>query len=739
MVRPRIEEDTNRGEPSSAVDESVQSGDQEGQRRAPAEADESSTSPAHRAKRRAAENEKKTTLKIASLNMNGYGNLIRDHPDNKWGRIYRMMSEQRIGALLLQETHLMEERKAGIQKMFSKRIRIFFSANPEAPTQREGVAIVLNSRYLNTSEAKMTEIVPGRAIQVAIPCLGGNVRQLLCIYAPTSNGTTERKLFFREVQEFYSGKPDFPRPHLMAGDFNNIEDHIDRLPINEGPDASTIALDDLKIELGLMLADGWRITYPSTRDYTFHRGSGPNAIFSRLDRIYVTPTAFEFAREWKISVPDVKTDHSLVSVQLTSETSPVVGPGRQLFPLKLLKDKKLTKEIKARGVQAVCELTELQNAGVRTEEANAQMILYRFKVEVMKKGRARERDVVPRLLAEIRENERELQKVKANRQLSEEDKAAQAATLTKGIRQLKQRRFKQLQQDSRATHRLFRDRPTKYWSKLHCECAPRDVIPYFEREGQLGASGEKTYETNSVRMAEMAREHHINVQRDDSNLRTAGEREKDITTALNSLEAKVTNEQAGKLDEAITYDECLQALRGAKNGTAPGLDGIPFELWKALHARHIEDARFPERTDFDVVRLLTAAFEDVRLHGVSRRTSLAKGWMAPIFKEKGERTRIVNYRPITLLNTDYKLLSKAMAVRLADVAPALIHKAQAGFVPGRKIQNHTQLARLMITWAETNQENGAIVALDQEKAYDKIAHDYLWRVLEKFGIPMSFV
>ncbi len=49
---------------------------------------------------RADDNEHKTALQIASLNINGFGNLIRDHDNNKWGRIYRMMSEHRIGALL---------------------------------------------------------------------------------------------------------------------------------------------------------------------------------------------------------------------------------------------------------------------------------------------------------------------------------------------------------------------------------------------------------------------------------------------------------------------------------------------------------------------------------------------------------------------------------------------------------------------------------------------------------------
>lgn len=113
--------------------------------------------------------------------------------------------------------------------------------------------------------------------------------------------------------------------------------------------------------------------------------------------------------------------------------------------------------------------------------------------------------------------------------------------------------------------------------------------------------------------------------------------------------------------------------------------------------------------------------------------------MSPIYKEKGELTKVVNYRPITLLNTDYKLLSKIMAIKLAAVAPDIVHETQAGFVPGRKLHNHTQLARMMMSWAETKEVNGAIVALDQEKAYDKIDHEYLWAVLERFGIPETFI
>ncbi len=696
-------------------------------------------SPAARNTTRAENNDKKIAIQVASLNINGFGNLIRDHPDNKWGKVYQMMRDNRIGILLLQETHLTEDRKATIHKMFARKIKVFFSAHPDAPTQKEGVAIVLNARFLNTADATATEVVPGRALQISVQCQGGDTRNILCIYAPTSNGVDERRRFYKEVRKFYEENPDIPRPHLMAGDFNNVEDKVDRLPVNEEPDPSIIDLDDLKVTLGLMLADGWRATYPNTREYTFHRGSGPNAVFSRLDRIYVTPSVFDGAREWRVCEAGVRTDHSLVMVQLVSDKAPIVGAGRPLFPLQLLRDKKLAKAIKARGLAATRELIALEETGGRSADANPQIILYKLKTDAMRLAREREREVVPRLLAEIREGEISLRRLKADRNLPEQEKLAEAEVLTKQVRQLKQRRYRQQQQNSRATHRLYGDRPTKYWSKLHRECAPRDVINAFEKEGQLGAAGEKLYESDSSRMADMARTHHMNVQRDDPRTKTAEEREHDIVVSLDSLHEKVTEEQAAALGGRLTYDDCATSLRLAKNGTAPGLDGLPFEFWKVLHARYTEDSRFPDRTHFDVVRLLTAAFEDIRTYGVSPKTAFAHGWIAPIYKEKGERSRVVNYRPITLLNTDYKILSKALAVRLADVAPIIIHRAQAGFVPGRKIHNHTQLARLMMSWAELNESNGAIVALDQEKAYDKIAHDYLWRVLQRFGIPDTFI
>lgn len=134
---------------------------------------------------------------------------------------------------------------------------------------------------------------------------------------------------------------------------------------------------------------------------------------------------------------------------------------------------------------------------------------------------------------------------------------------------------------------------------------------------------------------------------------------------------------------------------------------------------------------------MTDLFNHIRENGV-QTPHFNTGTMCLIYK-KGDKTHIANYRPITLLNTDYKIMSKTIALRLAHVAHDLIHPNQQGFIPGRSLYDATQLSRMMIDYCKIYKENGLIVALDQEKAYDLIAHDYLWQVLEHLNFSMSFI
>ena len=114
------------------------------------------------------------------------------------------------------------------------------------------------------------------------------------------------------------------------------------------------------------------------------------------------------------------------------------------------------------------------------------------------------------------------------------------------------------------------------------------------------------------------------------------------------------------------------------------------------------------------------------------------GWMCPIYKKK-DRTKICNYRPIMLMNADYKWLTKVTALQMLEEINPLIHKNQSGFMPKWSIFNNIRLANVILKYAEITESNSAIVLLDQEKAYEKIWHNYLWETLECMDIPPLFI
>ena len=112
--------------------------------------------------------------------------------------------------------------------------------------------------------------------------------------------------------------------------------------------------------------------------------------------------------------------------------------------------------------------------------------------------------------------------------------------------------------------------------------------------------------------------------------------------------------------------------------------------------------------------------------------------MGLLYKKKDKRD-IQNYHPIMLLNMDYKTYMKIIANRLHKVAPKLIHKDQAGFMPKQSIYDQTKIVELMVKWSENTGNNSIVVCLDQEKAYDRIDLEYLWRTLEAFGFLATFI
>ena len=267
------------------------------------------------------------------------------------------------------------------------------------------------------------------------------------------------------------------------------------------------------------------------------------------------------------------------------------------------------------------------------------------------------------------------------------------------------------------------------WSDMNREKKPRDLIR------RLKIPGTTQYKRSSIRMAELARNYHNQLQavppHQNEQMR-ATKIDVELETIPNAQ--KLDDPENSSMNRLISENSVKRAIKDAKNKSATGMDGCPYELWKKLIQRHDEEKN---AKGFDIIKTLTRVFNDIQNKGVEPNTNFALGWICPIYKKK-DRTEISNYRPITLLNTDYKILTKALALQLIESIETMIHPNQAGFIPKRSIFNQIKLARTIINYTEITEEDGAIIALDQEKAYDKIRHDYLWATLNKFDIPPIF-
>jgi len=108
-----------------------------------------------------------------------------------------------------------------------------------------------------------------------------------------------------------------------------------------------------------------------------------------------------------------------------------------------------------------------------------------------------------------------------------------------------------------------------------------------------------------------------------------------------------------------------------------------------------------------------------------------------LLPKKGDLTDIKCWRPVSLLCSDYKLLSKVLAYRLTEVIDQVIHPDQTYCVPGRSIFYNVSLIRDLLDVSKIL--DLGLMSLNQEKAFDRVEHAYLWRVLEAFGFGKKII
>ena len=133
----------------------------------------------------------------------------------------------------------------------------------------------------------------------------------------------------------------------------------------------------------------------------------------------------------------------------------------------------------------------------------------------------------------------------------------------------------------------------------------------------------------------------------------------------------------------VSVQELLHAISNTTPGTAPGPDGIPIEIWRVYDNVVPPGEQQPQRLFAPILARLFSAM------GSSHQAppSFLDGVVCALHKS-GDRAVIGNYRPITLLNSDYRLLAKCLALRFGKALSAVVSPEQTAFLPGRRISDN---------------------------------------------------
>ena len=198
--------------------------------------------------------------------------------------------------------------------------------------------------------------------------------------------------------------------------------------------------------------------------------------------------------------------------------------------------------------------------------------------------------------------------------------------------------------------------------------------------------------------------------------------EKSQDVFLNSLSSTISEEEKNSLEQPLSLNELWKVICKSARNKSPGHDGLPYEFYHKF---------------FDLIgNDLLGVFNEVFCTGRLSRSQ--RMGIITLIPKSGDKEDPANWRPITLLNSDYKILSKVLQVRLSKILPSVINEFQSCGVPGRSIHSNLYIVRDIINYCELKGNSCALVSIDQQKAFDKVNWKFLHCVLNKFNFGDNF-
>ena len=187
---------------------------------------------------------------------------------------------------------------------------------------------------------------------------------------------------------------------------------------------------------------------------------------------------------------------------------------------------------------------------------------------------------------------------------------------------------------------------------------------------------------------------------------------------------QLTEEQMLSCEGKISAEECYNILDSFQINKTPGNDGIPVEFYKVLWSI-ISDP---------FLKCVNESFEKGEMSCSQKQAVIT------LIEKKGkDRSYIENWRPISLVNVDTKVMSKVIATRIKNVLPNIIHHNQTGYVKDRYIGETIRSVFDIMDFTAKKSIPGLMIFIDFEKAFDNVEWEFLRYCLESFNFGPDFI
>uniref|UniRef100_A0A670ILN7 Reverse transcriptase domain-containing protein n=1 Tax=Podarcis muralis TaxID=64176 RepID=A0A670ILN7_PODMU len=619
-------------------------------------------------------------LKILTWNVNGM------NEKTKRNKIVNVLKKKKLDVICMQETHVARKHK---HVLVNKNLGTEFINSTEE--KKKGVVTYVNEKWEPKLICKDED---GRILGVQINFQGGKIN-VVNIYAPNSN----RSEFFKKLEQVLLDLDN--NKTVLLGDFNAIPIlEMDRQTEKKKHKQGKLPKSFLDLEENMDLIDIWRYKHPTEKQFTFF--SEVHKSWGRIDQIWTSKALSLRTTKCEIQ-PRTFSDHNSLTLEIKGATQ---GGFRWRLNKYLLDDDEIIEKAKATlkeyfdlnintgtSIEVVWDASKAVLRGLFIQQNN-----YKKKVRQQKKEE---------ILKQLRENEKKLivnpkdeQSLQTIKLLQTQYSMLTNQEIEWNIKMMRQRYFESA------------NKTGKFLAWQLREKQKQSVINKI-REGEELIVDPKRIQKNFLNFYEQL------YKKDEEELTH-------IERYLENCKGKtITDEEKLQLNRPINIEEIQCAIKKMKLGKAPGPDGLSAKYYKVLGNQ------------------LSAALCDT-MNNILRGGKIPESWreafITLIPKPDTDRLNIKNYRPISLLNNDYKIYADIMASRLKKCLINLIHKDQAGFLPNRLLKDNVRHVINIIEYLEIkNEVPAALIFIDAEKAFDNVSWAFLLNAIGKAGIEGEFL